>query len=59
MDKQDDLPSTSAASIKQPQPLPLQFALSSIIQGHNDDAKCVVETMDRTLISGGRDEEIR
>jgi hypothetical protein len=49
----DDLPSTSA-SCRRPKD-PLQYSLSSIIQGHKEDAKCVVETHNGTLISGGRD----
>lgn len=53
----DDIPSTSKASSSsstQPQEYE-QFTLSSIIQGHNDDAKCVVEHPNGELISGGRD----
>jgi WD40 repeat protein len=57
IEKMDDIPSTSKASSSsstQPQEYE-QFTLSSIIQGHNDDAKCVVEHPNGELISGGRD----
>lgn len=55
MDISENGPSTSKSSLSNADQEQLQFSLSSIIQAHSDDVKCVIESKTGQLISGGRD----